>query len=82
MSQKNSLFFIRADNCDGENQDLLVIASDAVQAEKFWYDYYELEDEVEEKPLWVRGVPGVVPTAEAGPIAWNDIHPTDDAKPA
>ena len=72
MSQKNSLFFVRADNCDGENLDLLVIASDAVQAEKFWYEYHDQEGE---KPEWVRGVPGVTPTAEAGPIAWDAINP-------
>ena len=73
MSQKNSLFFVRADNCDGENQDLLVIASDVVQAEKFWATHYELDDD--EKPQWVRGVPGVSPTADAGAIPWDAINP-------
>lgn len=73
MSQKNALFFVRADNCDGENQDLLVIASDATQAEEFWYKHFELEDN--EKPQWVNVVPGVTPTADAGPISWSDINP-------
>lgn len=75
MSQKNSLFFVRADNCDGENQDLLVIASDVVQAEAFWRSYFEDSLSDSDNPEWVRGVPGVTPTAEAGPISWNAINP-------
>ena len=74
MPQTNRLFFVRADNLDGESLDLLVVAEDEAQAETSWRSYYNLDIEV--RPTWVGSVPGVAPVAscEVGAIDWAAIR--------
>lgn len=73
MSEKNKLFYVRADSVDGDNLDLLVIAADEAQVTAFWQKAYELDDD--EVPKKIGIVPGVTPTAEPGPIDWDKILP-------
>jgi hypothetical protein len=68
--QSNQLFFVRADNGDGENLDLLVVAEDKMQAETLWRTHYD----VDASPEWVGTVPGVAPTSETGAIDWASIR--------
>lgn len=64
-----SLFFVRADDPNGENLDLLVEALNRDDAEALWQDHFELETGC--KPLWI----GVVPvTGQAGIIDWKRIN--------
>jgi hypothetical protein len=72
---KKTLYFVRSDNLDGENQDLLVIALNRKQAIELWAVYFHLVDEGDCTPLWVGEVPGVEPTAGVGPLAWGSIQP-------
>ncbi len=74
MSETNRLFFVRADNSDGENLDLLVVAPDKAEAEAHWRSHYGLD--FESRPDWVGDVPGVLPMAscEAGAIEWDAIR--------
>ncbi len=69
---QNRLFFIAALDANGENIDLLVIAADKPQAERFWREYYELSETF--TPALVGVVPGVVPTEEAGAIDWEAVR--------
>lgn len=72
-AQANQLFFVRADDVDGNNQDLLVVAPLQADAFEFWRKHYELAEQ--EMPEWVRPVPGVTPNREPGPISWDEIEP-------
>lgn len=68
------LFFVRADNEDGESLDLLVIAKTEAQAVHLWYEYFcGYDDGV--KPMWVAIIPGVTADAPVGPIPWSTINP-------
>lgn len=72
MSAKNHLFFISAKTVDGDSLDLFVIASSKEQALAFWREAYDLdESDVHE---FIGIIPGVEPTAEAGPIDWGQIR--------
>lgn len=73
MPQAKKLFFVRADNDDGENLDLLVVAQDKPAAEAAWRTHYELSSD--DRPNWVGDVPGVTPDAscEEGAIDWEAI---------
>lgn len=72
------LFFVRADNEDGENLDLHARADTEEEARKAWNDYYN-EGEVEEPnhPMscikWVGEIPVEGPK---GAISWGIINPT------
>ncbi|KWT98085.1 MULTISPECIES: hypothetical protein [unclassified Variovorax] len=73
MPQGNHLFYIRDNNPDGENLDLLVVAPDKAQAVAFWTQHFELPEG--SAPEWVGAVPGVAPTtAEPGAIDWEAIR--------
>lgn len=66
------LFFVRANNPDGESWDLLVRAAHKEEAEKWWRSYYEITDQGL-KPLWI----GIVPDHPTrGAVSWHDINPT------
>lgn len=65
------LFFVRADNTDGGNLDLLVAAEHKEPARKVWSDRYEADDDA---PDWIDVVPGVPPVCEPGPIKWDAIR--------
>ncbi len=66
------VYFVRADNDDGESLDLIVRAHSSAQAVALWRGYYELGEGA--RPLWAGVVPGV--TGEGvGAVSWADIHP-------
>lgn len=73
MTSKNSLFFVGARSCDGDSQDLLVVAANKENAETIWRTHFELDDE--DKPEFANPVPGVTPTREPGAIGWDEINP-------
>lgn len=65
MSNDNpiGLYFVRADDDNGENIDLLVEALNIVQAAVLWQEHFELDETA--APKWVvqlqlKGVPGAV----------------------
>lgn len=74
MTQTNRLFFVRADNADGENLDLLVVAENKASAEASWRTHYGLD--FESVPEWVGDVPGVVPVegCDEGAIDWDAVR--------
>lgn len=69
------LYFVRADDSDGENKDLLVVAANKVHAQKIWEAYFDVDNSSEPAPTYIGVVPGVTPSREAGPISWSDINP-------
>lgn len=73
MPGQNKLYFVGASSCDNDNQDLLVVAADPAAAEIFWRKHYELDSD--DKPEYVRPIPGVTPTREPGAIGWEEINP-------
>lgn len=69
------LFFVSADDGNGENADLLTRATDAEAAVGQWRSYFT-DGDIPVKPKWI----GIVPiTGVAGPIPWNDIRTLRDA---
>ena len=71
------VYFVRADNEDGESLDLLVIAKTKDQAVDLWGDYFEHQSATGVKPMWARPVPGVTADAPIGAIPWSSISPPD-----
>jgi hypothetical protein len=71
--QANQLFFVRADDVDGHNRDLLVVAARQSDTFGLWRKHYELD--ASDLPEWVRPVPGVTPNRAPGPIGWEEIEP-------
>ncbi len=71
---KLKLFYVRADNSDGENLDLMVVAQNKEQVRKIWSDHFEIEDDDDEAPAWIGVVPGVTPACEPGVIEWEAIR--------
>lgn len=67
----NKVYFIQADDANGENQDLIVVAENPEAARKYWEDYYE--GETEGCSLKVRIIPGVVPQRGPGPVTWEEV---------
>lgn len=74
MTSPNKVFYVGAKDDNNESLDLLVIAANRNEAEAFWLKYYDLE-EGDVAPQFIRPIPGVEPTREAGPITWNEINP-------
>ncbi len=70
MSNRH-LFFVRADSADGENLDLLVVATDKAQAQTYWAEHYDTSASAIQ---WVGAVPGVAPTGDDGPIDWEAVR--------
>jgi len=82
--QLYSMFYVRADNCDGENSDLAVIAVDTQHAIEIWAEHY-YEDEGTDPDfiahVWQDEGKGVMTLAsygdleqmglEPGPIQWG-----------
>jgi hypothetical protein len=66
------VYYVRADNDDGENQDLHVVAANKDDAETCWRKEYDLHED--KKPEWIAAIPGVTTTREAGPIVWAEIN--------
>jgi hypothetical protein len=73
MTGQNILYFVGARSCDNESQDLLVVAANTVAAEGLWRQHFDLD--AQDKPEFVRPVPGVTPTREPGAIGWDEINP-------
>ena len=64
------LFYVSADDDNGNNVDLITRAPDAETAIGHWRTYFA-ENSLPTEPEWV----GIVPTARTeGPIPWNDIQ--------
>lgn len=64
------LFFLRADDSEGNNFDVLVQAHDSGEAIEHWRTYFD--DAVEGlDPIWVAPVPM---SGQPGTIAWDTIH--------
>lgn len=64
------LYFVSADDEDGNNADLLTRAPDAKTAVKHWKSCFS-DSNIPAEPKWI----GIVPTAQSeGPVAWNDIR--------
>lgn len=65
-----SLFYVRGDDTDSGNLDLLVEAKNTVRAVQLWHTHFNLsEDQV---PQWVGQVPL---TGKEGAVDWNNIAP-------
>lgn len=73
MTQPQKIFFVRADDENGENQDLLVVATDKAQVVGYWREYYDLDDS--HSPDWVGALPNASSTDTPGPIPWAVINP-------
>lgn len=73
------LFFIRADDADGSNQDLLVEAPNKILARALWHTYFNHEDDYETEADWPQPLyMGEVPlTGKMGAIRWDVIIPAD-----
>jgi hypothetical protein len=73
----NHLFYVRADDDNGDNRDLFVVAPTQTAASTYWRTYareqWGLDEDV--MPEWVRIIPGVTPTRAEGPIGWDEINP-------
>lgn len=66
------LFFVRADDSDGNNLDLLVESVNPIQAALLWNSHFGLSGTVE--PQWV----GLVKTTgKTGVIDWDTINHTE-----
>lgn len=71
--QQNQLFYVRADDVDGNNLDLHVVAEKQADVFAFWRDAYGLLET--DMPEWVRAIPGVSTNRAPGPIGWNEFAP-------
>lgn len=72
-AQAPQLFYVRADDVDGNNRDLFVVAAAQADVSGFWRAHYELDDG--DVPLYFRPIPGVTPNRALGPIGWDEINP-------
>lgn len=65
-----NLFFVSADDEDGNDADLLTRAPDAKTAAAHWRSYFA-DLSLPAEPKWI----GIIPTARGeGPIPWNVIN--------
>ena len=88
MQEANKLWYVRAQDTNGDDMDLLVVAATEQRARQLWREYYE--STVEEGDLllehfpdidWVGPVPGVTP--DPGPeraIPWAEIQADEIAR--
>jgi hypothetical protein len=68
-----SVFYVRADTADGDNQDLLVCASVIADVASIWRATYELDES--NTPMWIGQLPGVSAEGEARALDWGLINP-------
>lgn len=66
-----NVYYVRADDENGEDQGLLVRAAKVEDVVPHWQKYFDLEDSA--KPKFVGQLPGVTATGEPGPINWAHI---------
>ena len=65
------MWYVRAEDEDGNNFDLILRASDRDRALALWKAYYSLNDETAPQVDYVGKVPE---TAVEGAISWSDIN--------
>jgi len=69
-----ALWFVRADDADGNNNDLLVWAAGEDEVLRHWREYFYPDDEPDTSPEWIKPIPLA---RRPGPISWDEIHGED-----